>query len=193
MLAALLILGCASNRITHVVPEHLKQRAAYVAYKVSMCMNEHSLKYAIVASDKPNAFVNADGNIIYTEGILAWNKELLYFVTAHEIAHHKLKHIQKERAVSIITTGAMMVAGFIVPGAGYLNHAVNPAICNNFSKSQELDADKFASKTLLECFNIPVEKQTKIMQFMKESGPDAGGFWDRHPSWDDRIKNLQSP
>jgi len=30
-----------------------------------------------------------------------------------------------------------------------------------------------------------------ILQSLKARTRDGGGFWDRHPSWDERIANIQ--
>jgi hypothetical protein len=84
-----------------------------------------------------------------TEGLFRFGDDTIAFVIAHEIAHAKLKHIRDKRAVSLATTGVMIIAGAIIPGLGFLNYAVNPAVTNNYGKGQEYETDKLASETVL--------------------------------------------
>ena len=37
---------------------------------------------------------------------------------------------------------------------------------------------------------IPVERQVKALEHLKNHTNDGGGFWDRHPGWDERIKGI---
>jgi hypothetical protein len=162
--------------------------------KVSKCMTP-DVDYAVYLNqDKnSNAFVNVSGNIVFTNGAIEnWDDDILTFVAAHEIAHDKLGHVAKKMTVSYTTTGVMLVANALVPGLGLLNHIINPAVTNNFSKTQEYDADKLASEYCLKCFGMTIEKQSDIMNRMKDTSKgDGGGFWATHPAWGDRIKNIE--
>ncbi len=129
---------------------------------------------------------------MFTEGVFKYQDETLLFITAHEMAHDKLGHLKKAQGLSYAVTGAMLALNVFVPGAGYLNHAVNPAVVNNFTKSQEMDADKLASEVSDKCLGIPIAQQTIIMRTLSLEIEDSGGFWDRHPSWEDRIKNVSA-
>ncbi|MEN6373590.1 MAG: M48 family metalloprotease [Smithella sp.] len=60
-----------------------------------------------------------------------------------------------------------------------------------YSKLQEYEADKLASEALAECFDIVIDHQVQIFQFMQVETKDADGFWDQHPSWADRIENIK--
>jgi predicted Zn-dependent protease len=64
-------------------------------------------------------------------------------------------------------------------------------VTNNFSKSQEFDADRLAVETCVSCFGFTIEQQIQILESIKKDSADAGGFWDRHPSWNDRIENVK--
>jgi Zn-dependent protease with chaperone function len=143
-------------------------------------------------TDEPNACMDNNETLILTEGILKWdNYNALLFVAAHEVSHRDLKHLSKQQFASYAITGVMVAAGYVIPGIGLLNHVVNPAIVNNYSKIQEFDADKNASHLLVRCFHIPIDEQIKSLQYMQAKMQDGGKFWDRHPSWNDRIKNIQ--
>ncbi len=158
---------------------------------VTKCISPSKfLPYHLSPNKIPNAWT--DGKIlVFTEGIFEFDDDILKFIMAHEIAHESLGHVAKAQGLSMVTTGVMLLVNSIIPGAGLLNHAVNPAIVNNYSKSQELEADKLASQACI-CMNIPPERQIEIMLFMKSKLKEAGGFWDRHPSWDERIKNISN-
>ena len=190
LIILILLSGCATTK-SYTGPEELRVRSLKYAALVSYCMNDR-IQVQIVLSDELNASMDADGNLALTEGLLKQNDpDALYFFTAHEIAHKQLNHVRKRRGASLVTTGIMMVVGTLIPGAGILNHAINPAVVNNFSKPQELEADKLASQTLVSCFNIPVDRQINLLYSMKARYPENGGFWSTHPSWDERIQNIQ--
>ena len=85
----------------------------------------------------------------------------------------------------------MMVLNVIIPGAGLLNHLVNPTVTNAYSKSQELEADANAAKICTSCLNIPTAKLVAIMKDFQQFNDSGGGLWSSHPNWDDRIDNIQ--
>jgi len=169
-------------------------RLLQVVQKVGKCLNPDT-DYAVYVSNKDqiNAWVNISGNITFTQKALdTWNEDTLTLVAAHEIAHDKLGHVAKKMGVSYTTTTIMAIAGYIVPGVGYLNLLINPAITNNFSKLQEYDADKLAAESCSKCFGMSNERQLQIMRVMKdESKGDGGGFFSTHPAWNDRIENIR--
>jgi len=41
------------------------------------------------------------------------------------------------------------------------------------------------------CFNVPIDRQVEILESLRHISQDGGGFWDRHPSWEDRIANIK--
>jgi Zn-dependent protease with chaperone function len=135
-----------------------------------------------------NAWTEGDRMDI-TLGALRLDDDTVSFIMAHELSHAKLKHSRNRKILSGAITGVMIVVGSIIPGAGLLNHAINPAVVNNFSKENELEADKLASVTCLK-LGIPISKQVEIMNALRSLSGPGGGFWAQHPSWDDRIQNI---
>ncbi len=194
LILLVVLVGCASApKPEMTLPPETAKRIGPIVMPVMDCMDVR-LNVKIAASKEPNAFMDSEGNVVFTLAIFAmFDDETLRFITAHEIAHHKLGHIAKAQGVSLATTGAMMILNVFVPGAGLLNQAVNPAIVNNYSKTQELEADRMASDVSEKCLKISRERQVEILLAMKKKLRDAGGFWDRHPSWDERIENIQKP
>jgi ankyrin repeat protein len=181
-------------------PEFVKKRTypetriKHVVARVMGCMMPEIKEYSIaISSDyQPNASVNISGKITFTQGALRkWDDETLTFIAAHEIAHDKLGHVGKKIAASAVTTGVMIVAGHFIPGLGLLNYAINPAIVNNYSKTQEYDADKLASESCEKCFGMTKARQVEIMKNIRKTSSEGGGFWASHPSWSDRIENIK--
>jgi len=152
--------------------------------------NSKNMRLYLTRGHAINAGVNKDGRVFITEGAFILDDESLTFILAHELSHVKLDHYGNRVNASYATSGAMLVLNQIIPGVGYLGFLVNKAVVNNFSKAQEYDADKMASETCQRCFNISVEKQVHILKNLKALTVDAGGFWDAHPAWEDRIKNI---
>jgi len=195
IISALFLSSCA-EQYKYVVPEHIQERHTEILYsKVISCPALHgagTYPYVFINPGKePNAWVDSDDKVHLTEGLYRFDDEVIVFVLAHEISHAKLKHVRNRRVISLVTTGVMIVAGAIVPGLGLLDHVVNPAVTNNYSKLQEYEADKLASEALAKCFDISLDQQIQILQFMQAETRDAGGFWDQHPSWTERIENIK--
>ncbi len=184
--------GCATaKQPAYTAPKAYKDRIVPIVVKANRCVEPGKiLSIRIAKSDAPNAWVDQE-SVYFTEGLFIFDDDTLLFIAAHELAHDKLGHIGKAQGVSYATTGVMLIVNAVIPGAGWLNHIVNPAVVNNFSKAQEFEADKYASTVSATCMNIPLSRQIEIMNAMKDKTRDGGGFWDRHPSWDERIANIQ--
>ncbi len=144
----------------------------------------------ILYTENTGAISEAPNRIYLTYGEFKFSDDVLRFTVAHEMAHLHLNHHAELKAVSIATTGAMLAANFVVPGAGLLNHAVNPAVVNNFSKTKEFEADKKAFDVCVKCLKMPPERVLKAIDEIRSRAGDGGGFWSTHPSWEDRIENI---
>ncbi len=192
LLCLFVLAGCAAKRQPPcAVPQIMKERMNAIGARVTMCISPtQPLPYYIACSNEPNAYIY-EKKIIFTEGMFAFDSDVLKFVMAHEIAHDKAGHLAKIRAASLVTTGAMMVLNAIVPGSGILNYAVNPAVTRNFNKSQELEADRLASEAM-SCLGYSIPEQVEIVEKLKTSGGDGGGFWSTHPAWDERIEAIRA-
>jgi Zn-dependent protease with chaperone function len=194
IIAALFLAGCAAapTQKAYVVPQDVKDRVLPLFDKTCRAMDTGGYLY-LHEMQEINAWVDpADLTGIHiTLGALRYDDDTVTFILAHEVAHMKLNHMSNRKMVSGGVTVVMMAVNVLVPGAGLLNHAVNPAVVNNFSKPQELEADKLASDTCLK-LGIPISKQLDIMnELRKVSENSGGGFWDQHPSFADRISNIQ--
>lgn len=196
LLLALIIIvftfiGCAHTQTTpYVIPEHILVRLNKIAEEVSICIQPRTdLEYYITNDREPNAWVTENG-IYLTEGLFGFNDDALKFIVSHEIAHNKLGHLANLQTIGYVTTGVMMAVDVLLPGAGLLNYFVNPAVISNFSKPQEFEADTEAAKACL-CLGMSIADVVMVLEKLRSAIPDGGGFWDQHPSWDERIENIQ--
>jgi len=150
--------------------------------------------FAVIQSDEINAFMDSRKPAVFlTTGLMnAMDDNELAFVVAHEVSHNVLGHYGKRLAASHATTAAMMVANAVVPGLGYLNHIINPAVTNAFSREFELDADKKAAEIVLNSMNISVEDSMAALLRIKalSNNPSTFILFATHPPADDRVKNL---
>jgi len=192
----LLLSGCAAtNKAIYTSPQHIKDRGDRLFEKVATCMNADGEKqaYTLFIMEENNARVDIYNNVIIGEGLLyAYDDNTVAFIFAHEISHIKLHHVRKNTALSVVTTGIFVAAGFVIPGIGLLNHIVNPLATNAYGKSHELAADKMASESMTRCFGISIDEQVHILEtFQKDTATTGGGIWSGHPSWEDRIANIK--
>lgn len=191
LIGLILIVGCASASIVSDAPSEYFIRLSPILQKVEKCYGSNPYK-AIIMMDYPQAYVDDAGTIYFTTGMFVFDDDAIALILAHEIAHDQLGHISSVRSVSYATTGAMMIVNFIIPGAGALNHAVNPAVTRNYSKSKELEADTKAVEICEKCLGMPREKIVSVFHSMKNKTGTGGGFWSTHPSWEDRIANIKT-
>jgi Zn-dependent protease with chaperone function len=192
----LLLTSCATTQQTVVdrqLPSEIKARSTSLIHQrlyhcIGLTEGRPGLLH-VVDSATPNAWVGDDKIVVLTTGIFKYSDEVLATVIAHELAHVKLDHLRNVRAVSYVTTGVFLVAGFFIPNIGLLNHVVNPTVTNNYSKTQEYEADKLASETLTKCFSFTIEQQVKYFQALDDGS--GGGFMSTHPAWSDRIEAIK--
>ncbi len=180
------MLGCASQSAPQLSynsdPAYSLKAQASVHPSEPCLLPGADIRLFIVNTKKPNAWVDANGKIFFTERILIYDTDRLLSITEHEMSHHKLGHARKVQSVSIDVTGAMMVANIFLPGSGYLHYLLTPAVTNKYSKSQKLEADLTVERVLESGLKIPLNRVIAVMETMKNDPTGDGGFWDRHPS-----------
>ena len=192
LVIVLLIAGCATTYPPYNGPPEYTERFREAVRKVCPCFSS-DCNYELLISYTEEVFAmsEAPNRIFLSYGQLKAPDDDLIFTLAHEMAHLHLGHHAQVKTVSGITTGAMIAANFVVPGVGLINHAVNPAVSNNFTKTKELEADKKAVEVMENCLHIPHERIIKLFESYRNCS--GGGFWSTHPSWDDRIENISKP
>ena len=142
-----------------------------------------------------NAWVTTGGEINITLNLL---KNLgavgRICVISHELAHLKSNHSLSKVGISTFTSAAMSAAGMFVPGLGYLDYVVNPAITNSFGRQFELSADKLAVEYIKKT-GLTKANYVKFLYWMKKTLDDSNrstttSLFSTHPATQERINQL---
>jgi len=142
-----------------------------------------------------NAWVTTGGEINITLNLLKNLGEVgRVCVISHELAHLKSSHYFSKVGISTFTSAVMSVAGAFVPGLGYLDYAVNPAITNSFGRQFELSADELAVEYIKKT-GLTKADYVKFLYWMQENlgGLDrsaATSIFSTHPATQERINEL---
>ena len=146
-------------------------------------------------ADFSNAWVTTGNKVNITTNFLhELTTEQRVAVAAHEIAHLKSGHYYTKLGVSILTSIGFSVLNIFIPGAGYSEYVVKPALVGGFSRTQELEADKegveylnkagFSTKYYLQLLNV----------LQKKSGdtPEKASYFSTHPTNKERIQKIRN-
>ena len=142
-----------------------------------------------------NAWVTTGGEINITLNLLRNLGETgRICVISHELAHLKSNHYFSKVGISTFTSAVMSAAGTFVPGLGYLDHLVNPAITNSFGRQFELSADELAVEYIKKT-GLTQADYVKFLYWMKENldGSDRSttvSIFSTHPATQERINEL---
>ena len=142
-----------------------------------------------------NAWVTTGGEINITFNLLRNLDEAgRICVISHELAHLKSSHYFSKVGISTFTSAVMSAAGTFVPGLGYLDHLVNPAITNSFGRQFELSADELAVEYIKKT-GLTKADYVKFLYWMKENldGSDrsaTASIFSTHPATQERINEL---
>ena len=142
-----------------------------------------------------NAWVTTGGEINITFNLLKSLDEAgRICVISHELAHLKSDHYFSKVGISTFTSAVMSAAGTFVPGLGYLDHFVNPAITNSFGRQFELSADELAVEYIKKT-GLTKADYVKFLYWMKENldGSDrsaTASIFSTHPATQERINEL---
>lgn len=142
-----------------------------------------------------NAWVTTGGEINITFNLLRNLGETgRICVISHELAHLKSNHYFSKVGISTFTSAVMSAAGTFVPGLGYLDHLVNPAITNSFGRQFELSADELAVEYIKKT-GLTKADYVKFLYWMKENldGSDHSAttsIFSTHPATQERINEL---
>ena len=142
-----------------------------------------------------NAWVTTGGEINITLNLLRnLGERGRICVISHELAHLKSNHYFSKVGISTFTSAAMSVAGAFIPGLGYLDYAVNPAITNSFGRQFELSADELAVEYIKK-IGLTKTDYVKFLYWMKENldGSDrsaTASIFSTHPATQERINEV---
>ena len=142
-----------------------------------------------------NAWVTTGGEINITLNLLRNLGETgRICVISHELAHLKSNHYFSKVGISTFTSAVMSAAGTFVPGLGYLDHLVNPAITNSFGRQFELSADELAVEYIKKT-GLTQADYVKFLYWMKENLDGSNrsataSIFSTHPATQERINEL---
>lgn len=140
-----------------------------------------------------NAWVTTGNEVNITSKFLnQLTKEQRVAVAAHEIAHLKSGHYYTKLGASILTSIGFSVLNLFVPGAGYSEYVVKPALMGGFSRPQELEADKIGVEYLSKA-GLSKEYYLQLLHVLqKNSGgkSEEASYFSTHPTNEERIQKI---
>jgi predicted Zn-dependent protease len=154
---------------------------------------EEEFNAVVHYADYSNAWVTTGNEINITANLLhELSEEQRVAVASHEIAHLKAGHYYTQLGVSILTSIGFSVLNVFVPGAGYSEYLVKPALVGGFSRSQELEADKMGVEYLNKAGYSPEYFLQLLEVFRKQSGeePEEASYFSTHPTNEERMQQI---
>ncbi len=154
---------------------------------------EEEFNAVVHYADFSNAWVTTGNEINITANLLhELSKEQRVAVAAHEIAHLKAGHYYTKLGVSILTSIGFSVLNVFVPGAGYSEYLVKPALVGGFSRPQELEADKMGVEYLNKAGYSPEHFLQLLEVFRKKSGEksEEASYFSTHPTNEERMQQI---
>lgn len=194
-LILVLLAGCQSTKVNDCAG------CAYDVFLWGTAVNtialanfpEEKFNAVVHYADFSNAWVTTGNEINITANLLhELSKEQRVAVAAHEIAHLKAGHYYTKLGVSILTSIGFTVLNVFVPGAGYSEYLVKPALVGGFSRSQELEADKMGVEYLNKAGYSPEYFLQLLEVFRKKSGEktEEASYFSTHPTNEERMQQI---
>jgi len=195
LLLFFLLVGCQSNRsgdCVGCVHDLFLWRTAVDTITLAN-FPEEEFNAVVHYADFSNAWVTTGNEINITANLLhELSKEQRIAVAAHEIAHLKAGHYYTKLGVSILTSIGFSVLNIFVPGAGYSEYLIKPALVGGFSRPQELKADMMGVEYMIRA-GYSSEYFLQLLEvFRKKSGDKSGeaSYFSTHPSNEERMQQI---
>ena len=154
---------------------------------------EEEFNAVVHYADFSNAWVTTGNEINITANLLhELSKEQRIAVAAHEIAHLKAGHYYTKLGVSILTSIGFSVLNIFVPGAGYSEFLIKPALVGGFSRPQELEADKMGVEYMIRA-GYSSEYFLQLLEVFRENLGDKSGeasYFSTHPTNEERMQQI---
>lgn len=162
--------------------------------------------FQLLSSSQINAMACPGGTIFITKGLLALvhDEDELACVLAHEVAHAALHHgigsVQKSRWVQAFSTAGMATAERLgseeiaeaAENYGDLVTDVTESlITRGYSRESERSADSLAVIIAAAAGYDPAGLERVLQRMAQVTTRSGPGFWQTHPSPEDRIADLQ--
>ncbi|OCQ23844.1 peptidase M48 [Pseudoalteromonas luteoviolacea] len=143
---------------------------------------------------KANAMALADGTIVITDAMvnLASEQQELSAVLLHELGHVEHNHVMESIvSSSIVFAGLTLTLGDVSALADVILQGAVVSINQSYSRQAELEADHYASEQLIALYGNAQAMQS-ILAKLAEEYPDETSWLSTHPSFEDRIKKIES-
>ncbi|MBI4745210.1 MAG: M48 family metalloprotease [Deltaproteobacteria bacterium] len=163
---------------------------------------EIEFRFAVLDTDIVNAYAAPGGYIFVTKGALRQMEDEaeLAAVLSHEIAHVTERHIVKE--LNIKGTEVSPVSGFaqvLGGGSGAVRTAFTQMVDKaaeilfekGLKKEDEYDSDRVATMTIATAGYDPSALK-RYLKKISNSAKETKTLTDTHPSFDERIKNVDN-
>ena len=154
---------------------------------------EEEFNAVVHYADFSNAWVTSGNEVNITANLLhELSKEQRIAVAAHEIAHLKAGHYYTKLGVSILTSIGFSVLNIFIPGAGYSEYLIKPALVGGFSRPQELEADKMGVEYMIRA-GYSSEYFLQLLEVFRENLGDKPGeasYFSTHPTNEERMQQI---
>lgn len=140
-----------------------------------------------------NAWVTIGNEVNITANFLhELTREQRIAVAAHEIAHLKSGHYYARLGASVLTSIGFSILNVFVPGAGYSEYLVKPALMGGFSRPQELEADRLGVEYMAKA-GVSSDYYLQLLEALrKKSGdkPEGESYFSTHPTNEERMRQI---
>jgi predicted Zn-dependent protease len=172
--------------------ERLRRIIIPLARAANHAERMQDIRVKVVADPSINAGSAGGGQFVVTTGLLQnANDQQLRGILAHEIAHDDLGHPAKMQLVGVgVGVGAALLET-IIPGSGKIAPLAGTVIASNYSRPQELEADRHAVSILRRAGYSKEVMIQSLAWILERQGNSGGGFLSTHPATDERIKALK--
>jgi Zn-dependent protease with chaperone function len=148
--------------------------------------------FALLATRDVATYSADDATFYVTEGLARQPAGVMDAMLARQVAHEVLGHAGQRRALSWSLKAGFTVLGFVVPGAGLLDLALNPLIVRAFTRDQVIAADLRAVE-ILRSMGHRTPQRTLVAALRVAhaiNGTPAGGWLATEPTLEDRLAAL---
>jgi Zn-dependent protease with chaperone function len=156
----------------------------------------------LAGTDEFNAFYYGQGLFVAGRPLLHLPQWAVDAVMAHEVGHFVYRHVETQTALDQGIVDGLAAFGALLdrhrPQEGtragaIVGQAISSLLIPKFTQSQELQADAYAVRVLrAEGYKEPGHYVANALALVERAvGPNSGGFFDTHPSFEERITRLR--
>lgn len=189
----------APNRLTPIAPDSAHTGHARILASLhtlwGLSRQPDSLSILIVPSSDINAASFGAGRFLAWEGLGSLPDWAIDGVMAHEVAHDQLqhsRHISETREVLEFISGLVGLAGHADEDVdATVTSWARSAVLPHYSRQQEYQADSLGAGLLgAMSYDGPATMAAALKLLLDRYGNVEGGFFDYHPSVEERIHAL---